>query len=102
HHVVLMTEALLVASGHNARARGTAERVRDVAGGEAHATAGEGIEVRRRNVAAALKAEVGEAQIVGEDEDDVRAARRLGARNPRCGGKRYGPQKVAPVRCHSG
>ena len=68
-----MPEALLVAAGHQAGARGAAIRPADVAAGEAHAVPGQRIDVRRGNLRVALAAQLAVAEVVGDDDEDVRA-----------------------------
>ena len=57
--------------------------------GEAHAVVGEAVEVRRGDLAA-VAAEVGEAQVVGEDQHDIGSRRRGG--EGRQGGENQGEQ----------
>jgi len=66
-----VAETVLVAAGHQPRAGRAAVRPGDVAVTEAHAVLGERIDVRRRDVLAALEADVGVAQVVGQQDDDV-------------------------------
>ena len=69
--ILLVAEALLVAAGHERGARGAAERMGDVAAGAKHAAAGEPVEVRRRDVLAAIEAHVGVAMIIGNDQEEI-------------------------------
>ena len=55
----------------NAGPRGRADRLRAVAAGEAHSLGGHAVEIRRGLVLAAVAGEVVDAEVVGEDEDDV-------------------------------
>lgn len=85
--IKLETETRLVAPGEKAGARGGAERRGDVAVGETHAAGGERVEVRGGNFFAAVATEFAVAEIVGDDENDVRAWRgagRGGVRGERC------------------
>ena len=66
-----MAEALLVAAGQQAGARRAAVRARDVALRAADAVLGDRVDVRRRDVLAAVDADVGVAEVVGQDDDDV-------------------------------
>jgi hypothetical protein len=71
--IELVPEALLVAARHEARARRRAIRPAHVAAREAHAVLRDGINVRCGNLLReALAAEFAPAEIVGEDDEDVR------------------------------
>jgi hypothetical protein len=67
-----VAKTLLIAAGQEASAGGATKWMGDVAAGAADASFGEGIEVGRRNVLAALKAAIRVAEIVGKDQEDVR------------------------------
>src|ERR1051325_3393806 len=67
-----MPVTLLVAPGHETRARRAAIRPADVAAGEADAVVRDGINVRRGHlVRDALAAQLAPAEIVAEDDEDV-------------------------------
>ncbi len=72
-----------VAPGHEHGARGRADRRAGVEVGEAQALGGQPVEVRRANELLAVGADVAVAEVVGEDEDDVRPRR--GSREHRRG-----------------
>ena len=76
--------AMGVEAGEDRSAARRAERGRDERVLEVDAVALEGVEVRRLEQRVAHEAERVEAQVVGQDEDDV--APRDGARLFRCGG----------------
>ena len=83
--VEFVAEALLVAAGEQPGPRGAADRRRHVAVGEPHSIGGDRIDVRRLQAPATVAADVAVAQIVGQDDDAVRArraARTAGARTP--------------------
>ncbi|OPZ04305.1 MAG: hypothetical protein BWZ10_03187 [candidate division BRC1 bacterium ADurb.BinA364] len=69
--IVLEAKAMLIAPRHQAGARRRADRMGGVAVGEAHAIGGQRVDVWRGDVLATLAAQVGVAQIVGENDDDV-------------------------------
>ena len=69
--IKFVAEALLVTTGQVAGARGAADRIGDIAIAAADAGGRETIEVRSRDVAGALEADVVVAEIVGDDEEDV-------------------------------
>ena len=69
--VELVAEPRLVAAGHQPGAGRAAIRARDVALREADAVPGDRVDVRRRDVLAALEAILGPADVVGEDDEDV-------------------------------
>lgn len=69
--VVFVAEALLVPAGEEAGAGRTAEGVGDVGGGADDAGGGKGVEVRGGNVGGAGEAEIGRAEVIDEDDDDV-------------------------------
>ena len=56
---------------HEAGPRRRADRVAGVGVGEAHALAGEAVDVRSEDLFLAVAAKVAPAEIIGEDEDDV-------------------------------
>jgi hypothetical protein len=76
--VGLVAEALLVAAGEKPGAGGAAVGVGHVAVREADAVFGERVDVRRRDVGAAVEADVRVAEVVGDDHDDVGAGGRPG------------------------
>ena len=71
HRVELPAEAGLIAAGQQARARRAADRVRHVALLEQDAAARERVDVGRLDHLAAVDPDVGRAEVVGEDQDDV-------------------------------
>jgi hypothetical protein len=76
--VELVPEALLVAPGQHSRARRAAHGAGDVSVGEADALLGNRVDVGGFDVIAELlSADVGVAEVVGDDEDDVGFRRRL-------------------------
>jgi len=82
--IELVAEALLVTSGQEPGAGRAAVRPRDIPRRAADAARGQRVEMGGGHVAASLEAEVGVAEIVGDDDDDVGTARRLGgSRNTR-------------------
>ena len=69
------SDALLIAAGHQRGAgRGAFRRI-GVALPKAHALAADGIDVGRADVGTAVTGEVSVAQVVGKEQDYVRAAR---------------------------
>ena len=66
----LVAEALLVAAGHEARARGAADRRGDVALRAGGPFAPDRVDAGRRHPAVVAR-DVGLAEVVGQDEDDV-------------------------------
>ena len=77
--IELKSEPRLVTPRQQRRARGRAERRRHVTIRKAHPTGCERIQVRRRNVFAAIATEFTVAEIVGDDVNDVGSSRRSGA-----------------------
>ena len=69
--IELVSEAVLVAAREQGGARRRAIRPGHVAAGEADARRGEGVEVRRGDVLAAMKAHVRVAHVIADDEEDV-------------------------------
>lgn len=63
-----------VPSGHEQRTRRTTKR-RGIAMFEAQTTFGEGVEIRCLEVVGAIATDVADAEVVGENEDDVRFSR---------------------------
>ena len=61
-----------ILAGHQRGPRRRANGARRVIGREPHAVAGQPVDVRRLVEIAAVAAEVGPTQIVGDDENDVR------------------------------
>ena len=80
-------QAVLVASGDERDAGGGADGGVGVGLGEADAFGGEVVEDGRAVVWAAVAGEVGEAEVVGHDEDDVRPRARWGRPRFRCEGE---------------
>ena len=72
--VELVAEALLIAAGHERGARRAADRGGDVPTGEPDAARRQRVEVRRgaAGVAVSVGADVADAEVVGENDDDVR------------------------------
>ena len=66
-----MPETLLVATGEQARARRRTIRTAHVTVGEAHAGCGQRVEVRSRDILAAVKAHVGVTHVVADDHEEV-------------------------------
>jgi hypothetical protein len=64
-------KASLIPAGHEAGARGRAERVRNIAAGASNTGTRECIEMRRGHVLAALKPHVGISVIVTNDNQNV-------------------------------
>ena len=64
-------EAVLIAAGEEGGARGGTDAAVGVGLGETDALGGEPVEVGRLVVAAAIAGEVGVAEVVGHDEEDV-------------------------------
>ena len=75
------TEALLVAPGEQAGARGRAIRTGDVTVRASHARGRQRIEVGRRDILAAVEPDVGVAQVIADDEQDVGA---VGSQRSEC------------------
>ena len=73
--IELVAETILIPAGQESCTRRAAIGPGDVATGEANAVPGKGIDVRRRNVLAAVNAKIGEAHVVADDEENVRFAR---------------------------
>ena len=71
--VVARRRAARVAAGHEHRAGGRAYGVAAVVAGEDHPFAGEAIHVRRADDLLAVVADFAVAEVVGQDEDDVRS-----------------------------
>ena len=65
-----------VAAGHQHRARRRADRVAGVMPGHDHALAGEAVDVRGADDPLSVVTDFAVAEVVGQDEDDVRPARR--------------------------
>ena len=76
--VHLVAEARLIAARHESSARRRAERRRDVAVREADSVARDGVDMRRRDLRIPLAAEFAVAEVVGDQQDDIRLAARLG------------------------
>jgi hypothetical protein len=91
--VEFVAEALLVAAGQQAGAGRRTVRARDVAVGEPRPGLGQRVEVRRRHVLAAVEAHVGVAEVVGQDDDDVRLARLVAGPEPGRGEQPRGDQR---------
>src|SRR3546814_1213736 len=78
---IFEAEARRIASGHHRGARWRAGRVRGIGGGEIDAFACKRVDVRRLDDprdAAAVEADIVIAEVVGDDQDDVRRALSLG------------------------
>src|SRR5262249_38326780 len=73
--VEFMAKSLLVASRHQSCARGTAVRRRNIRLRETRAVAGQRVDMRSRNIRTPVNAEIAIAQIVGQNDDDVRLPR---------------------------
>src|SRR5207245_2708757 len=71
--VELVAEPLLVSAGEEPGPRRRADRAGDVTALAANAGIREGVEVRRGHLRAAVEADVAIAEVVGEEDDDVRA-----------------------------
>jgi hypothetical protein len=69
--IVLMSKPMLIPAGEDARASGTAERMRHIAARAADALGSELVEMRRGDVLAPLETHIRVAEIVGDDEEDV-------------------------------
>jgi len=69
-------KALLIRAGHQPEPAGRARGAGDIAIGETHLAAREAVELRRGHVLAAVAAEVAVAQVVGEDDDEIRLRRK--------------------------
>src|SRR5438067_1729391 len=69
-------QARWITAGHERDARRRAHGARGIVAREADARAREAIDARRSIVGPSVRAQVTVAQIVGEDEDDVRPPRR--------------------------
>lgn len=76
--VELVPEALLIATGHETRARRRTIRSAHVGIREADAVRGDAVDVGGRNVLAAVDADVRVPHVVAEDHDHVRRPRRSG------------------------
>ncbi len=86
-----------VSPGHDRGARRRAHRARGVAVGEAHPLRREAVDVRRLVVPAAVAGDVCPAEIVDEDQDDVRLPR-CRADRARAQGGRAARQRKRPRR----
>src|SRR5207237_4647567 len=85
--VELVAEAGRVAAGQEAGPAGGAVGGGDVAVGESHAVLGDGVDVRRRDVLHdPLEPELAPADVVGQEDDDVRLADVGGRGQPDDGG----------------
>ena len=89
-----------VLAAHQRRARRLAVRAAGVAAGEPHPLRRQAVDVRRLVILAAVTGDVGVAEVVGEDEDDVGFARRVGGVD-RCHGSRQqgGGESYENVSC---
>ena len=67
-----------VEAGHQRAPRGGADVGAGVKAFEAHTLGGELVEVGRADFALAIRADMADAEVVGEDEDDVGLVRRGG------------------------
>lgn len=70
--IELMTKTLLVTACQQPGSCGRTIRTGNVAIAEPDSRSGQGIEVRRRNVLATVKADIRKAHVVAHDEQDVR------------------------------
>jgi hypothetical protein len=94
-----------VFAGEERVARGRARRRRRVGVGEAQAPGGQGVDRGRPDLGRAVAADVAVAEIVGVDEDDVRAAGRhalaaSGREGGRGGGQSSRADELAPCDVH--
>ena len=95
-------QPVLVARRHQREPGRRADRRVRIALRHPQAAGGEAVEHRRDRLAAAVAAEVGEAEVVGDDEDDVRAAAHRWAPAPEAPatlGTDDPPQRGATPRC---
>ena len=76
--IILVPEAMLIASGHEPGPCRTTERMRHIPIRAAHPFGGEPVKVRRGDVFATLEADVGIALVVGDDQKNVGFVRRSG------------------------
>ena len=91
-------QAHLVAAGDDGDARGGADRGIGIGLGEAHAARGDAVDVRGLQIRPAVAADIGEAHVVGDDEDDVGLARRglrRGGAGTECDGPGAGLEHAA-------
>ena len=65
------SQAVLVAAGDQSCARGGTNRRVGIGFEEAHARRGDAVDIRRMEIRPSVTGDVGVAQIVGQDEDDV-------------------------------
>ncbi len=72
--IELVAETGLIASGQEAGSRGAAIGGRDIAVGAADAGGGQGVDIGRRHQLAAVDADVGVAQVIRDDNQNVRFA----------------------------
>jgi hypothetical protein len=77
--IELVTKSLLITSGEEPSPRGTAHNAGDISIGEANAVLCDTVDVRCRDILAPLKAEIAVAEIVSDDDDNVRLCSRLSA-----------------------
>ena len=90
-------EAVLIAPGHERDSRRGADRGVRVGLEKAHAGRSQAIDVRGGKIGPAVAGDVRVAEIVGEDEDDVRLLRRRLREQPvRAGGEGRRAQRGAP------
>ena len=85
--------ALLVPTGHEPGTRRAADRAVGIEVGELHPVLCQAVDVRRLDVLRPVAADVGLADVVGDDEHDV---------GPRRGGRRLGGERCDPKRCRKG
>ena len=76
--IKLVTEARRIAAAHETRPRGAAIGSGDVARREADAVRGDRVDMRGRNLVIALTADLAVAEIVHQNDDDIRPARLCG------------------------
>ena len=86
-------EALLIAPGDESGPGRAAHRAVGVEVGQLHAVSRQAVDVRRLDVLRPVAADVGVADVVGDDEHHVR---------PRSGGRRLRRERRDPERCRNG
>src|SRR5262245_37000521 len=87
--IEFVSEARLVAAGHQTRARRAAQRRADVAVRKPHAAPGNGVDMGSRDLRIPLAAKFSVAEIVRDDQYDIRLAgrRSLSEAPGKCGEK---------------
>ncbi len=88
--IVLMSEPLLISSGHESGARGAADRAGYISARAADSVIRDRVYVRGRYILGSLASKVAVCQIVGQDDDHVRLPRprRQQIGNRHCRGRR--------------